>query len=675
MEKDKQHLAALDQLSKYQAADKDCRDKAREQDAFVIEPDGQWEPSVARKLDSARRPRYTFDFTSAAIEILMGDIEDMDFGINVKPNGGGADKDLAELREGMIRTIENMSNATATYRNAARRIMRRGFDAWMVKNKYSDDFAFDQDLCIMPIANAINRVFTSDDGIEPDNSDASCTYVLEAMSRSKYEENYPKGSKLSVDDSNDDRNFDNDQQRETITIAHKFYRKYTKKQVGLLSNGDVVVIDENFARIADEMAQMGVRLEKTKEAKVPKFYHRIMDGGGWLSEERETPFMSNPVVTVYGNYEVVGKNSEKRYSGIVEKMMDFNRVFNYAKSREIEEGALAPKDFFWATKKNAKGNEAKWAQMNTSSDAVQFYNPDEENGAIPPQRAGGAQINPHLNQLSADMQMGIQSVSNINNAMNGQHAARMSEEALRMQIDRGTGATRKWVNALVSGIRRTGQLLTEAIPYVYDTKRQYSITNMDGTTEDVMLNDEIYDQQTQSMVRLNTLNKGKYAVFCDAGPAFSNKLEAGLRAMLEYAALDPSIVQQGGDLMLGAIDAPLVDVLRNRKRQMMLQQGMIPFSEMTEEEKQESQARAQQPQPPSAEMVLAQAEMVKGQADMQDAETDRIEAQIKMYEAETKRLAAVAAAREKGVKAENIQADTVKKRVETTGALFGGQGR
>ncbi|MEO9497699.1 MAG: portal protein [Vibrio splendidus] len=674
MEKDKQYSASISQLSKFQAADKDCRDKAREQDAFVIDPDGQWEPNVARKLDGAKRPRYTFDFTSSAIEILMGDIEDMDFAVNVKPNGGGADKELAELREGMIRTIENMSNATSTYRNAARRIMRRGFDAWMVRSKYADDFAFEQDLTVEPIANAINRVYTSDDGIKPDNSDSSCTFVLEALSLSDYKEKYPKGSKISVDDNSDDIRFD-DNQREVIVVAHKFYRKYTKKQVGLLSNGDVIVIDENFVKIADEMTQMGISLVKTKEAKVPKFYHRIMDGGGWLSDERETPFSSNPIVTVYGNYEITGKTSEKRYSGIVEKMMDFNRVFNYAKSREIEEGALAPKDFFWATKENAKGHTEKWARMNTSSDPVQFYNPDEENGAIPPQRAGGAQINPHLNQLSADMQMGIQSASNINNAMNGQQAGRMSEEALRMQIDRGTGATRKWVNSLVLGIRRTGELLLEAMPYVYDTKRQYTITNMDGTTEDTMLNDEVYDRQSGQMVRLNTLNKGKYAVFCDAGPAFSNKLEAGLRAMLEYAALDPSIVQQGGDVMLNAIDAPLVDVIANRKRQMMLQQGLIPFSEMTEEEQAEAQARAQQPKQPSPEEMIGQAELQKAQVQATDAETDRIEAQIKMYDAETKRLAAVATAQEKGVKIDNIRADTMKKRTEMVGTILGGQGR
>jgi len=66
----------------------------------------------------------------------------------------------------------------------------------------------------------------------------------------------------------------------------------------------------------------------------------------------------------------------------------------------------------------------------------------------------------------------------------------------------------------------------------------------------VTLNEEIYDEQTQTMVSVNNLNAGKYKVTCDAGPAFANKLEAGLNALLQYAAIDPSIVQQGGDLHL-----------------------------------------------------------------------------------------------------------------------------
>jgi hypothetical protein len=198
----------------------------------------------------------------------------------------------------------------------------------------------------------------------------------------------------------------------------------------------------------------------------------------------------------------------------------------------------------------------------------------------------------------------MQTTGGTNNAMNGQYAARMSEDALRMQIDRGTGATRKWVNALVNGIKRTCEILVQTIPPVYDTKQQFMILGQDGSEEMVTLNDEVYDTQTQTMVRVNTLNKGEYKVFCDAGPAFANKMEAGLSAMLNYAAIDPSIVNTGGDLMLKSIDAPLMDEMAARKRAQLLQAGMIPEDQMTDEEIAAAQQAAQQPQPEDPAVML-----------------------------------------------------------------------
>ena len=370
-----------------------------------------------------------------------------------------------------------------------------------------------------------------------------------------------------------------------------------------MSNGEIVEKDESFEKVVDEYAAQGVTVIREKKVKDFKIYHRFFDGGGMLSEERETVFRTLPIVTVYGNYELLGENSKITYSGITLKEMDYQRVFNYAKSREIEEGALAPRKKLVMTKKMAKGNEAQLAALNVSADPVLFVTPDPD-WTAGVQEIGGAQVNPNLANLANDMAMGMQVTGGTNNAMNGQYAARMSEDALRMQIDRGTGATRKWVNALVNGIKRTCEILVQTIPPVYDTKQQFMILGQDGSEEMVVLNDEVYDTQTQQMVRVNTLNKGEYKVFCDAGPAFANKMEAGLAAMLQYAAIDPSIVNTGGDLMLKSIDAPLMDEMAARKRAQLLQAGMIPEDQMTNEEIEAAQAAAQQPQPEDPVVML-----------------------------------------------------------------------
>jgi hypothetical protein len=625
-----EHLTWITQLSDFQQSDLDQRQQARECDRFLLDKDGQWEESVARSLDAQKRPRYTFDQVTPVIENIMADIEDMEFGSNVKPAGGDATKELAKTYEGMVRSIESDSDATAIYRNACRRIIRRGFDAWIVKAKFKNEWSFDQSLVVEPISNAINRVWTSNTSSKADSSDSDEAYVLTSVSPEAYKEQFPEGNAISIDDADLGEHFEQ-YRPEVIIFGEKYYKKETTREVCQLSNGEIVEKDENFQKVVDEYKAQGVTVVREKKVRDFKIYHRFFDGGGMLSEERETVFKTLPVVTVYGNFELLGENSKITYSGITLKEMDYQRVFNYAKSREIEEGALAPRKKLVMTKKMAKGNEAQISALNVSADPVLFVNPDEQ-WTAGVQEIGGAQVNPNLANLANDMAMGMQVTGGTNNAMNGQYAGRMSEDALRMQIDRGTGATRKWVNALAHGIKRTCEILVQTIPPVYDTKQQFMILGQDGTEEMVTLNDEVYDTQTQKMVRVNTLNKGQYKVFCDAGPAFANKMEAGLAAMLQYAAIDPSIVNTGGDLMLKSIDAPMMDEMAARKRAQLLQAGMIPQDQMTDEEIEAAQQAAQQPQQEDPIVML---ERMKEETLQMTQQNKATEHQIKVAELTT----------------------------------------
>ena len=656
----------VQELSEFQQSDLDQRKNARDADRFLLEKDGQWEDNIARQLDSQKRPRYTFDKVTPVIESMMADIEDMDFGCNVKPAGGGADKDLALTYEGMIRTIQNMSRSDQLFRNSCRRLMRRGFDAWIIKAEYADEWSFEQDLFIKPITNAINRVWTSNTSERADSSDSDVSYVLSSMSPSAYKEKWPDGSGVSVDDYDEDENFDN-YQPEVITIAERYYKKKKTIEVVQMSNGSVHELNDDFDKIKDEMKDAGITIVKTKKVEDFNWCYAVFDGGGILQGETETVFKSNPVVTVYGNYEHLGQSSKITYSGMVLKEMDAQRVHNYAKSREIEEGALAPRSKWWMTKKQAKGHTEQISRMNISADPVQFYEPDQE--APAPYYSQTAQVNPALNMLGNQMANDIKEQAGVFSAMQGQFSGQQSEESVRMQIDRGTAATRKWVNALIDGIRRTCEILVETIPAVYDTRREFAITAADGAEEMVNLNEEIYDQQTQTLVKTNDLNAGKYKIVCDAGPAFANKMEAGLSALLEYAAIDPSVVQQGGDIMLKGIDAPYTDQLAERKRMQMLQAGMIPPTQMTDEEKEMMQQQAQQPKQPDANMLFAQAEMKK--ADIQEAELQLKQGQLQLEMMKLQQSAQQAGQKGNVDEAKavsdirNKDANTIKTQVET----------
>lgn len=651
------HNAWLKQLGDIQTSDLDQREQARESDHFLLDKDGQWELHVAKTLDNQNRPRYTFDKVTPVIESIMSDIEDMDFAINVKPQGGEANKEEALVREGMIRTIENISGATDIYRKAARRIIRRGFDAWEVKAKYLDAWSFEQDLVIEAIPNAINRVWFDNTSTKQDGSDIEFAFVLTSMSPADYEATWPKGRKVSVSDSETHQQFEENYQPEVITVGKKYYRKAVRVEVLQMSDGSVLENNEKNKSIIDDLANSGIVVSNRKMVDDFAVYCRYFDGAGMLEPEMKTAFKSIPIIPVYGNHEILGHNSKLTYSGIVLKEMDAQRVHNYAKSREIEEGALAPRTKYWMTKKQAKGHELQLSRMNISADPVQFYNFDET--APAPYQGGQNQINPHLSTLGNQMAQDINQQAGVFSAMQGDFSGRMSEETVRRMVDRGTGATRKWVNSLVTAIKRTGDIVLEAMPIVYDTKRQVQITGIDGMESMELINNEVLDSATGRMIPVNNLNRGKYKVVCDAGPAFANKMEAGLDALLKYAAIDPSIIAQGGDIMMRAIDAPLVDKIAERKRMQMLMQGMIPQDQMTEEEQQQvaamQMAQAQNRQPDPA-MVLAQAEMMKAQADMLEQQNKQAQLQIEAAKVQQKQ-------QEIALKAQGQQMDNATKAV------------
>lgn len=665
----------MQELKENQESDADQRDNARECDSFLLDKDGQWEDDIARVLDSQKRPRYTFDKITPVLESMMADIEDMDFGANVKPAGGGADKDLALTYEGMIRTIQNESRADSIYRNACRRVMRRGFDAWMVRAKYADAWSFEQDLFIVPIPNAINRVWGSNASKRPDSSDSDFMYVLTSISLSEFKERWPDRKPVSVDDYSEDRTHDN-YEPDVVVIAERFYKKKRMIEVAQMSNGEVFEVNDDYKKIKDDLLLLGVSEARIKKVEDFNWCYGVFDGTGIIEYDKPTPFKSNPIITVYGNYEHVGSNSKITYSGFVLKELDAQRVHNYAKSRDIEEGALAPRAKWWMTKAQAKGNEDQISRMNISADPVQFYTPDPNGNVPPPFYQQVSQANPHLAALGNQMAADIKEQAGVFSAMQGDFAGRMSEDTVRMQIDRGTAATRKWVNAIIDGIRRTCEVLVETIPIVYDTKRQFTITGIDGTENQVLLNEEIYDQSSGQMVKINDLNKGKYKVVCDAGPAFANRLEAGLDALLNYAKIDPTIVQQAGDIMLKSIDAPMVDQVAERKRKQLLQAGQIPEDQMTDEEKQLMQALSSQPQQPSVEQILLQIEATKAQNEqaklIQTGQIKTMELQLKAQQQELEKaklqVQALQDARKQSLDEaqgvadiENTKADTISK--------------
>jgi hypothetical protein len=651
------HENLLKDFNESMAAQKDRRQKAREADHFVNKSDGQWEPDVIAMYKD--QPRYTIDLTSGIVADIVGEMNSMDFDIKVKPAGGPATTEIAQHYDGLIRNIENNSGAGAKYiyRAAGKQMVTSGIGGWGIKQGYRDSMSFDQDLIIYPISNFMDRVWYDPGAEFQDMSDAEFAFKMTSMSMKNYEKDFEKGSKMSVGRDVESQVYSY-KKSDAVTVGQYFYKKYEKAEIAMMTNGAVYKMDDDFTKVKDDLARNGITVEGTRETKSVRIYQRMFDGADFLGDAEETVFTYIPIIPVFGNFEI--SEDKLIYWGVVEKHMDPQRILNYVESRKVSEGALAPRAKKWMTPEQAASHSKTLQTMNINNDPVQLYN--HVTNQPPPFETGGAQINPGLSETALSMQGYMQSISGRMDPSRQQGLGMQSGVAIEALQNKGDTANVGYFVSMEIAIAHTCKVIGDAIPRTYDARREVRLDAQDGTTTTLTINTPIVDEATGEVVQLNDLSKGVYSFVCSAGASFSNKQQETIEAINQVATIDPTIMQTGGDIYLANIAAPGMAQIAKRRRAQMIDQGLIPEDELTDEEKQaiqekQAQAAQQQPEPSAMDQALiatAQAEQEKAQAQSQKVMVDMADTESKIKERDQK---IYLAAQAQNHKIENDKAD------------------
>ena len=595
-------------LKDAQEADFDMREEVREQRHFIHKKDGQWEPDIIKITDSERRPRYTFDKTSPIIDQIAGEMNNADFTLRVSPASGEASKDNAKIFDGLIRNIRNISNAENIFNTSGRVMVESGMDGWEVVQDWVDADAFDQDLFIRKVHNWVDRVWFDPNSEEQDHSDAVWVIVLSVISIKDFEDQFSndKNPKKPISIGDDRRaNVYTHKPNDTVTIAKILYKKERDIELVRMNNGAVYEDNEKFQSIKDELAQSGITIEldndgveKRRTRKGWRVHSRLFSGDDFLTKEEETVFDFLPVCATYGNFTV--SENKRITSGVTRKLMDPQRVLNYAGSKDIEEGALRPRDKLMMTSEQAAGHTKTLETMNINADPAQLYNHVEMQP--PPFMLNAARANPGLQTTIANMGENINSIAGMFAANMGDNPGLQSGIAIDRQISKGDNSTTKWFDAQEVAICYTGKVLVNAIPRVYDSTRQVRILSEDGTFEMQDINAKVFDNESQSIVEINNLAAGTYDVVCERGLAFKSRQREAAAAFAEIAAINPDVMQLAQDIWFKNQDAPGMDIVASRARAFMLANGTIPQDEWTDEELAQAQAAeeqaAQQPEQP-----------------------------------------------------------------------------
>lgn len=616
----------LKQLTAVQGNEKDQRQLSRECNTFVTKVDGQWEPNIWAQWGTAQRPRYNFDRVSPIIDLIVGELEQNEFAATVSPSDEAATKDNAVILDGMVRAIQNHSGASSMYKRVARKLVTMGFDAMRVVSDWKEGDSFQQELKIEYIANAIDRVWFDPNSEKQDRSDAEWVIVLQALTKDVYDEKFPKGSGVSIDTTRDVSTYDD--KRETVVVGQIYWKKHEDVTIIQLSTGEVIEGD----KVPKELADMGITEVKRRKRKKTKVVTRLLDGQDFLNEEEDTVFSNLPVIPFYHCFEI--SEDKVIWRRIVEKLMDPQRIYNYAKSRQIEEGALAPREKIWMTRNQAKGHEGKIATMNTNADPVQFYTPDSTPGAVAPYKTAPSSVNPALATTAADAAADIEAISGMYAASLAKNPGSQSGKAIGLQMDKGDTGNVSFYADMAVGITYLCKILIDAIPIVHDTKESFNLIRPDGTREEVMINSDEVNKETFQVEKKNDLSVGKFSVICEMGTMFKNSLEKGNAALLELGGIMPGVLEASADIFVRNIPAPNMDAVADRIRTQLFTSGQIPEDQWTDEEREKMEQQQQTPPQPDPMMIAAEAELQKAHAEQGKVAVSQEKNQIEMAKLE-----------------------------------------
>ena len=107
--------------------------------------ESQWAPSIRAQRDVDGRPCLTVNRLPAFLRRYTGDERQTRPAMLVDPVGSGSDVETAEIMQGALRHIENVSVADVTYDTSYDFMLRTGWSYWSIVNEYVSDEPGDND--------------------------------------------------------------------------------------------------------------------------------------------------------------------------------------------------------------------------------------------------------------------------------------------------------------------------------------------------------------------------------------------------------------------------------------------------------------------------------------------------------------------------------------------------
>lgn len=629
--------AALDAYERAEAAETHNR-VAFKDDIKFSRLSQQWPENVEKQRQQEGRPILTINKVAPVIRQVVNDARLNRPSITVRPQDSNADKETAEIITGLVRNIEQSSDADIAYDTAIDNAVSGGFGYFRINLDYAADIdpaadlaalgkeAFEKDIRFERIINPLS-VFGDPDSTSATSDDWNKALVIEDMPREEFRRKYPKAKFDSF--YGEDSQVASWVTDKMVRVAEYWVREKTEKPIVLVAFQDdetqILALDD-YRKREQEITQAGGQLVGPPR---PITTHKVTQYVVTASQVLETvewPGCFIPIIPVYGDE--VFLDGRRYFRSLIRDAKDANRMFNYWRTTTTELVALAPKAPY-LVEEGAIIDEDKWATANVVSHPYLEYG----RGAQMPQRQPFTSAPAGALQEALNAADDIKAVTGIYDASLGARSNETSGKAINARQREGDVSSFHFIDNLTRSIRHAGRIVLDLIPKVYSTPRIVRILGEDGTPDTKQVNQPVaeQDEQGNEIQRIYDLRVGRYDLAVAAGPSFTTRREETATQMIELIRSYPDAAPIIGDLLAKNLDWPGADEIARRLEKMLPPQAR---DEAADPQAQQAQAQLQQ-----AAQIIQSLQQQLQQAQDESALKQR-ELDIKAFEAQTDRIQA-----------------------------------
>jgi len=622
----KEALEAFDKAAEHD----DHNRKAFEDDIDFALLENQWPERVRRDREIEGRPCLTVNKLAAMGRQIVNDARRNKPGITVHPVDSDGDPETAEIINGLIRNIEQSSNAEVAYDTALEHAVFGGFGYFRINTKYATDDTFDQDIVIERISNPLS-VYPDCYATGADSADWNWCFVTDQITKAQFKRQYPDAEQVDWQGEAWRDLSSPWMDGDFVQVAEYWVRDRIKRTILLLSDQTVIEADD-YERNKPAFDAIGVSVVGQRDVDSHRVRQHIMSGAEVL-ETVDWAGKYIPIVPVYGS-EVVLKG-KRHFRSLIRGAKDAQRMFNYWRTTTTELVAMAPKTPFIGRKGAFETDAQKWATANTQSHAFIEYD-----GPEAPMRQPFAGVPAGALQEALNASDDIKTVLGMYDASLGARSNETSGKAIIARQMEADNATFHFIDNLSRAIRHAGRILIDLIPEVYSVPRTVRVLGMDEKPEVKAINQPVQEREEnpltgeiEEVTKIYDLTAGRYDLTVAAGPSFASLRQEAASQMIELIQAYPDAAPVIGDLLVKNLDWPGADEIAERLAKAMGQAT-------------EGEEGPQGPDPQALQAVQQYAVALRQLQQKYEAlEADKsLEARkldIAAFEAETKRLSAM----------------------------------